>query len=31
VARTLDRKWNVVWRWVVKHKLKPEKYRKGDD
>jgi len=30
VARTLDRKWNVVWRWVVKHKLHPEKYRHGD-
>jgi transcriptional regulator with PAS, ATPase and Fis domain len=30
VARTLDRKWNVVWRWVVKHKLKPEKFKKTD-
>jgi two-component system response regulator GlrR len=30
VARTLDRKWNVVWRWLVKHKLKPEKFRKGE-
>jgi transcriptional regulator with PAS, ATPase and Fis domain len=30
VARTLDRKWNVVWRWVVKHKLRPEKFRKTE-
>ncbi|HLK88762.1 MAG TPA: sigma 54-interacting transcriptional regulator [Polyangia bacterium] len=30
VARTLDRKWNVVWRWVVKHKLKPEKFKKTE-
>ncbi len=27
VARALDRKWNVVWRWIVKHKLRPEKFR----
>ncbi len=27
VARALDRKWNVVWRWVVKHKLQPGKFR----
>jgi transcriptional regulator with PAS, ATPase and Fis domain len=27
VARALDRKWNVVWRWVVKYKLRPEKFR----
>jgi transcriptional regulator with PAS, ATPase and Fis domain len=27
VARALDRKWNVVWRWVVKYKLQPEKFR----
>ena len=27
VARALDRKWNVVWRWVVKYKLRPEKVR----
>ena len=29
VARALDRKWNVVWRWVVKYKLRPEKFRGG--
>jgi transcriptional regulator with PAS, ATPase and Fis domain len=27
VARALDRRWNVVWRWVVKYKLRPEKFR----
>jgi two-component system response regulator GlrR len=27
VARALDRKWNVVWRWIVKYKLRPEKFR----
>lgn len=27
VARALDRKWNVVWRWVVKYKLRREKDR----
>jgi transcriptional regulator with PAS, ATPase and Fis domain len=27
VARALDRKWNVVWRWVVKYKLHPEQFR----
>jgi transcriptional regulator with PAS, ATPase and Fis domain len=27
VARALDRKWNVVWRWVVKYKLRLEKPR----
>jgi len=27
VARALDRKWNVVWRWVVKYKLRPERFR----
>jgi transcriptional regulator with PAS, ATPase and Fis domain len=27
VARALDRKWNVVWRWVVKYKLRPETFR----
>ena len=27
VARALDRKWNVVWRWVVKYKLQPDKFR----
>jgi hypothetical protein len=26
-ARRLDRKWNVVWRWVLKYKLRPEKFR----
>jgi len=27
VARALDRKWNVVWRWVVKYKLQRDKFR----
>ena len=27
VARALDRHWNVVWRWLVKHKLGAAKYR----
>jgi transcriptional regulator with PAS, ATPase and Fis domain len=27
VARALDRKWNVVWRWVVKYKLQPDRFR----
>ncbi|HVY39138.1 MAG TPA: sigma 54-interacting transcriptional regulator [Polyangia bacterium] len=27
VARTLDRKWNVVWRWLVRLGLDPEKFR----
>lgn len=22
VARTLDRRWNVVWRWITKHQLR---------
>jgi two-component system response regulator GlrR len=28
VARTLDRQWNVVWRWLVRFKLSPERFRK---
>jgi transcriptional regulator with PAS, ATPase and Fis domain len=28
VARALDRKWNVVWRWIVKHKLRPDRSRR---
>jgi transcriptional regulator with PAS, ATPase and Fis domain len=31
VARALDRKWNVVWRWMAKHGLRPEKFRKGPE
>ncbi|HVT06681.1 MAG TPA: sigma 54-interacting transcriptional regulator [Polyangia bacterium] len=27
VARALDRKWNVVWRWLVRLGLDPEKFR----
>ncbi|HEY6477739.1 MAG TPA: sigma 54-interacting transcriptional regulator [Polyangia bacterium] len=28
VARALDRQWNVVWRWMAKHGLRPEGFRK---
>jgi transcriptional regulator with PAS, ATPase and Fis domain len=28
VARTLDRQWAVVWRWLVKHQIDPAEYRK---
>jgi DNA-binding NtrC family response regulator len=28
VARALDRRWNVVWRWLVKHELEPERFRR---
>jgi transcriptional regulator with PAS, ATPase and Fis domain len=28
VARVLDRQWAVVWRWIVKHKIDPERFRK---
>jgi transcriptional regulator with PAS, ATPase and Fis domain len=28
VARLLDRQWAVVWRWIVKHKIDPVRYRK---
>jgi transcriptional regulator with PAS, ATPase and Fis domain len=27
VARILDRRWNVVWRWITKHELEPDRYR----
>ncbi len=27
VARSLDRRWNVVWRWLVRHQLEPERFR----
>jgi transcriptional regulator with PAS, ATPase and Fis domain len=27
LARSLDRKWNVVWRWLVRHELDPERFR----
>jgi len=27
VARSLDRRWNVVWRWLVRHELEPERFR----
>ncbi len=29
VARTLDRKWNVVWRWIVKYRLRTKTIGKG--
>jgi len=28
VARAMDRQWNVVWRWVVRLGLSPQKFRK---
>jgi transcriptional regulator with PAS, ATPase and Fis domain len=28
VARVLDRQWAVVWRWIVKYKIDPGRYRK---
>jgi DNA-binding NtrC family response regulator len=27
VARALDRQWNVVWRWLVKYRLSPQRHR----
>jgi transcriptional regulator with PAS, ATPase and Fis domain len=27
VARTLDRRWAVVWRWMKNHSLDPDQYR----
>jgi transcriptional regulator with GAF, ATPase, and Fis domain len=27
VARSLDRKWNTVWRWLVRHELSPDRFR----
>jgi transcriptional regulator with PAS, ATPase and Fis domain len=27
VARSLDRKWAVVWRWIGKHQLHPDQFR----
>jgi transcriptional regulator with PAS, ATPase and Fis domain len=27
VARALDRRWSVVWRWIVKYGLEPGRYR----
>jgi DNA-binding NtrC family response regulator len=27
VARALDRQWNVVWRWLVRHELQPSRFR----
>jgi DNA-binding NtrC family response regulator len=27
VARSLDRKWAVVWRWIGRHQLRPEQFR----
>jgi transcriptional regulator with PAS, ATPase and Fis domain len=27
VARSLDRRWNVVWRWLVRHHLAPDQFR----
>jgi DNA-binding NtrC family response regulator len=29
VARALDRNWNVVWRWIVRLRLNPEKFRRS--
>jgi transcriptional regulator of acetoin/glycerol metabolism len=31
VARTLDRKWNVVWRWIVKYRLRAKTVGDGKD
>jgi transcriptional regulator with PAS, ATPase and Fis domain len=31
IARTLDRKWNVVWRWIVKYRLRGKTVGKGVD
>jgi transcriptional regulator with PAS, ATPase and Fis domain len=31
VARALDRQWNVVWRWVTKHQLVPERRRDASE
>ena len=28
VARTLDRGWNTVWRWLTRHEIAPERFRK---
>jgi transcriptional regulator with PAS, ATPase and Fis domain len=28
VARVMDRQWAVVWRWIVKYKIDPARYRK---
>jgi DNA-binding NtrC family response regulator len=27
VARALDRQWNVVWRWLIRHELPPARFR----
>jgi len=27
VARSLDRKWAVVWRWIGRHRLHPDQFR----
>jgi transcriptional regulator with PAS, ATPase and Fis domain len=27
IARLLDRRWSVVWRWIKRHQLDPESYR----
>jgi DNA-binding NtrC family response regulator len=27
VARALDRQWNVVWRWLIRHELHPARFR----
>jgi len=29
VARQLDRRWSVVWRWIKRHQLDPESYRRS--
>jgi len=28
IARSLDRHWNTVWRWLTRHELEPERFRK---
>jgi DNA-binding NtrC family response regulator len=28
VARQLDRRWSVVWRWMKRHQLDPSRYRR---
>lgn len=27
VARKLDRRWHVVWRWMTKHQIEPDRFR----
>jgi transcriptional regulator with GAF, ATPase, and Fis domain len=27
VARSLDRPWNTIWRWLTRHRIEPERFR----